>query len=145
MDFLVKTPWNDVLYMILALFGKTLIFDYLPLQLTFCHWIIKNIRNGYFSQNYTKKRYYTCSCLNDFANWHLTTFFIYKTHHFVVHIQYTYIHKYITMTSKFVMTCIYVNKISVCLYSTFLLSVPYYYDGAWFKFCYRIKKNRKGK
>ena len=46
--------------MLQALFGKNLIFDYfdleldiLPLKMTLSHQ--NNIRNGYFSQNYTKE------------------------------------------------------------------------------------------
>ena len=32
-----------------------------------------NTRNGYFRQNYTKKRYYICSSIYDFANWDIAS------------------------------------------------------------------------
>ena len=58
--------------MFLALFDKNLIFDYLTLKLTFFPLKINlnhqnNNKNGYFSQHYKKKWYYTCSHLDDFA------------------------------------------------------------------------------
>ena len=50
--------------------------------MTLDHGSTCNTRNGYFSQKYTKKRYYTCSYVDDFANWYLSSTYVSKKYKF---------------------------------------------------------------